>query len=68
MSIAFELTSHRQGREILAGLADAWPGAREERGRRRWVGYDTFDWRLWRAGLTLEVERRGERWRATVRE
>ena len=62
MMIAFELSSLRQGRAILAAAKKRFRTARGERRREERTRFDTFDWRLWSAGATLSTTRDGPRW------
>ena len=62
MSIAFELTSQKQGRTVLAALKKRFRTAPGERRRDHRTCFDTFDWRLWAAGATLAGSREGGEW------
>ncbi len=62
MSIAFELTKQQQGRGILAAARKQFRTAPGERGRSQRTHYDTFDWRLWRAGYSLAATRESKGW------
>ena len=62
MSTAFELTNQARGRSVLSALKTRFRTARGERSRGRETCFDTFDWRLWKAGATLTGHREGRRW------
>lgn len=66
-SIAFELTEQQQGRAILAMARKRFRTAPGEGGGSRRVHYDTFDWRLWRAGYSLAATREEKAWRLECR-
>ena len=59
MTVAFELSTRRQGIEMLARLRRRFETARGRAERFERIYFDTFDWRLWRAGATLASSDRG---------
>jgi CHAD domain-containing protein len=60
--IAYELKTQRQGRAVLAALRERFRTDRGDSTRDERTCFDTFDWRLWRAGATLAGSREGRRW------
>ena len=62
MMIAFELSNQRQGRAILTELKKRFSTARGQSERTERTCFDTFDWRLWKAGATLAVSRDESEW------
>ncbi len=55
----FELTAEQSADEILRGLGKTFPLVTHEKSRERVTYFDTFDWRLWGADLTLTSVRVG---------
>lgn len=52
---SFHLPSRADGKRVLQALAARFPAKREPVPSRRFTFYDTFDWRLYRAGWALEM-------------
>lgn len=49
--------------DLLAVAVEPFGRSKEEIADRRFVYFDTFDWRLYRAGWRLRAEREGNGWR-----
>lgn len=56
----FSLDSHAGGRQLLAAIAARFNTKREPIASHKTTYYDTFDWRLHRAGSVLEATADGE--------
>ena len=64
--VEFELADSHSEQQLISELADHFPLAADGTARETLVFFDTFDWRLWKRGHTLQTTRRGRRLHLTL--